>query len=590
MSQRLSELFLSAAAVLQKGDLDAAETIYRSILDEFPRNPDALHFLGIIAHERKNHHEALGLIYHAVRLNPNNRDYHASLSRVWVALGDYHAAAEALKGALHLDPKNSAIALDIARLLWELREVDATVQYARLAISLDPKRPLAHVMLGNALGHQADHYGAVACFRQALRMRPDRDWIRSKLLYALQRQEVSDQDAIKFELREYNRLHVVPLKPLIKPHLLRDPSRRKLRIGWVSPDFRRHVVGRCMLPVFEAFDRDRFENFCYFSLPHCDDVTEAIRKSVDAWREISQVNDDAAAEMVRADAPDVLVDLALHTSDGRPLLFARKPAPVQAAYLGYAGSTGIETVDYRISNPRLDPPGSDLTVYTEKTVLLSGSYLCYRPEYPVGEVTPLPALANGFLTFGCLGSPTKISNQTLTIWAQILREHHASRMILYVASELLRKRVLGHFELHGIAPDRIEFLTTPGWHKYVQTYGRIDLALDTFPNGAGVTACDAMWMGVPIVTLIGSSATRRMCFSVLYDVGHAEWAANSPEQYCQIVAALAGDLGRLTELRAKLRQQIESSPLMDASAVARDLERIFTEVGCVECAADPSPQ
>ncbi len=385
---------------------------------------------------------------------------------------------------------------------------------------------------------------------------------------------------------EFNRLHVLPLKRLIKPQvpqnlnrdLNRDPCRKKLRIGWVSPDFRSHVVGRCILPVFQAFNRDKFENYCYASASQSDDLTTQIRQSVDAWRDIADLDDDAAARTVREDAPDILVDLALHSSWGRPLLFARKPAPIQVAYLGYPGSTGIETVDYRISNPRLDPPGADLMVYCEKTVMLTGSYLCYRPEQNLGDVNPLPALTTGRFTFGCLSNPTKISNRALRLWAQILRAIPASRMILFVTSEVFRNRILQQFDHDGITPDRIRFLTLRGWPKYIETYNHIDLVLDSFPNCSGVTACDAMWMGVPIVTLKGDFAIQRMCSSILHDVGLPDLAADSPEQYLQIASSLAADLPRLSNLRSTLRARLESSRVMDAPALARDLERIFLQI------------
>ena len=577
-ADRLRELLLSAADLQQKGDLDGAESVFRTIHQEFPRNADALFMLGLVAHQRGRHHDAVGLFQHAIDLNPGKIDFFDNLAKAWLALERYRLAAEAWKDALRLDPKNAPAALNIAMALWEIRDVDATVEYSRLAIALDPNLSLAHGQLAGALALQGDTEASLNAYREALRLKPDWPGLHSDLVFATEQDENSDTKAIAAAQRQWNQRHAEPLKRLMKPHAPRDPSRRKLRIGWVSPDFRLHVVSQCVKPVFEAFDRGQFENFAYSSVAKPDAITEEIKARVDVWRDISPLNDDAAADLIRADAIDVLVDLAVHTANNRLLVFARKPAPVQATYLGYAGNTGLDTIDFRITNARLDPPDPAPSGHSEKPALLTGSYLCYRPRAAVGDIVPPPALKNGFVTFACLNATEKLTPSAFDLWIEILRAVPGSRLILYVISNVFRRRIQSRFAASGIAPQRLEFVAKQSFRNYANTLNRADIALDTFPYGGGITACDALWMGLPNVTLIGNFPVGRMCYSILYDVRHTEWAAPTPGEYVQIAAALAADLPRLAQIRANLRTEFESSPVMNAPAVAADLGRVLKEI------------
>ena len=575
---RLRQLFLSAADLRQRGDLDAAQAIYTSIHEEHPLNADALHALGMLAHARGDHHAAAGFIWHALDLNPQNFQYLADLSAVWMVLGCHRLSAEAAKDALRLNPQSAEMALNAGLAMRELGDIDASLDFARIAVNLNPKLDVAQALIGLNLASQGDRSGSIAALRQAMRINPNRTDLHSYIIYALEQDEGYDQQAIRAELDHWNRIHALPLRHLIKPHPPRDPARKKIRIGWVSPDFALHPVGRCMLPVLQAFDRRRFESFCYSVVLKPDEITAACRQAADTWRDISALDLDRTDELIRRDRPDVLVDLALHTRRNRLLLFARKPAPVQVIYLSYPGTSGMDAIDYRISNPRLDPPGSDLSKYSEHTLMLSGSYFCYRPLIAIGDISPPPALKNRFVTFGCLNACEKLTPGAIDLWSEILSSVPGSRMILFVPSEVFRSKIRDRVRSAGIDASRIEFVAFQSWQGYVATYNRIDIALDTFPRNGGITSCDALWMGVPVVTLIGDTAVRRMCYSMLYDVGHTQWAAASPDQYVKIAANLAGDVPSLARVRSQLRAEIESSPLMDAAAVAGDLERVLSQV------------
>ncbi|MGD0137525.1 MAG: tetratricopeptide repeat protein [Tepidisphaeraceae bacterium] len=576
--ERVRQLFESAVPLHQQGNLDAAEAVYQSILEEFPNQPDALHLLGVVAHQRGENHKAIGLIQHAIGINSNNPDYFGNLAVVWLALRRYALSAEASRAVIRLAPKNPGAYRNLGQALWKSGELDAAAKAYQTAIDLEPDFFEAYGNLGVVLALMGDREAAITAYRKGLQRNPQWPSTHSSLLYAMQQHEAYDQKAIYAESRNFNRLHALPLKHLIKPHRVDSSPDRKLRIGWVSPDFRLHVVARCMLPVFHAFDRARFENFCYAEVEEPDEMTRAIRASVDHWRDIFPLDDEQAAELIRADGIDVLVDLALHTGKNRLLLFALKPAPVQACYLGYCGTTGLDAMDYRISHPHLDPPGSDMSVYSEKTILLSGSYLCYRPEGPTPDVAALPALQNGHITFGCLHNPAKVSAGVIKLWSQVLSAVPESRMILYVPPGSRRPWLLDRFTQLGVDSNRLELLPKRPWPAYIETFNRIDVALDTFPYGGGMSACDALWMGVPIVTLIGTAPMGRMCYSMLFSLGRSEWAAQTPAQYVAAAAALAADLPKLREIRASLRPAMEASPIMDAASIARDLQQLLAGI------------
>jgi predicted O-linked N-acetylglucosamine transferase (SPINDLY family) len=282
------------------------------------------------------------------------------------------------------------------------------------------------------------------------------------------------------------------------------------------------------------------------------------------------------AEQIREDCVDILVDLKLHTSDNRLLVFARKPAPVQVTWLGYPGSTGLSTIDYRLSDPYLDPPGMDESVYSERTIRLPNCFWCYDPldgrNVPVG---PLPAMETEVVTFGCLNYFGKINNGILDLWAKVLRQVEGSRLALLASPGSHRQHLLDRLTEQGIEPNRIEFKGPQPHVKYLERYHRIDIGLDSFPYNGHTTSLDSLWMGVPVVTLAGQTAVSRAGWSQLSNLGLTELAGSTPEQFVRIAVELANDLPRLKDLRSTLRPRMEASPLMDAPRFARNVEAAY---------------
>jgi predicted O-linked N-acetylglucosamine transferase (SPINDLY family) len=351
----------------------------------------------------------------------------------------------------------------------------------------------------------------------------------------------------------------------------------RLRIAYVSPDFREHCQSLFTIPLLSNHDHSAFEIFCYSSVERPDAVTAKMTKYADVWHEVRHLDDQALAQMIREDRIDILVDLTMHMADGRPGVFARKPAPIQIAWLAYPGTTGMDAMDYRLSDPRLDPPGFD-SHYAEKTIRLSDAFWCYDPLASEPVVNELPALLNGHITFGCLNNPCKLTDHTIRMWAGAMNALPTARLMLLMSEGSHRKILLDRLDRAGIPPGRVEFANYEPRSKYLQRYHVIDIGLDTFPYNGHTTSLDSFWMGVPVVTRIGPTCVGRAGLCQLHQLRLGDLAADTDSAFVEIAVKLANDLPRLAELRRTLRGKMEGSPLMDAPRFARHIEAVYRKV------------
>jgi predicted O-linked N-acetylglucosamine transferase (SPINDLY family) len=360
---------------------------------------------------------------------------------------------------------------------------------------------------------------------------------------------------------------------------------RRLRVGYVSPDFKDHVIAFFVEPFLSSHDHARFEIYCYDSAESRDDVTTRFKSYADHWREIDRLDDGALAAMIRKDGIDILVDLAGHTRGGRLTAFAHKPAPVQIAYLGYPMTSGLDCMDYRISDAVCDPPGQTESHYTETILRLTDTLCCYRPSADMPEVNALPALTRGYFTFGSFNHPAKINDAVIALWSELLTGvDHAKLLLAPVPLGETRERILGGFARHGIPAGRLEFETRLPTRDYQALRNRVDIALDAFPCTGGSTTCETLWMGVPMVNLAGDRFVSRVGASMLTAVGLPQCVATSPAGYLAIATGLASDTGKLAALRATLREQMRASPLYDGAGLARNLETLYGQAWRNWCA------
>ena len=581
----LAEAHNNLGVTLQsQGRLDEALAAFRQAIALRPDYPEAHYNLGVARKDQGQLDEALIALRQAIALKGGYPDAYSSLGVVLEAQGQLDAALAAHRQAIALKPDwpeahyNFGVALQAGE-----RFDEASAAY-RQAIALKPGHSAAWGRLGAAQHATGEIDEALAALRQAVDLAPDNAGIHSTLVFALHFDPAGDARTLAGEQRRWAQRHAAPLHRFIQPHANdRDPERR-LRIGYFSPRLCLLPEGRFLLPLLRARERSRLEVICYSDGRQPDGMTALIRQSADGWRDIAGWPDARVADLVRQDGIDIAVDLMLHGDNNRLLVLARKPAPVQVTYLAYCSSTGLSTIDYRLSDPYLDPPGMDESVYSERTMRLPETYWCYQPILAPPGVHPLPALERGHITFGCLNSFSKVSEGTLAAWAELLRAVPNADLLLHATEGRRRARVREGFAREGVATERLRFAGVMPIEQYFALYRQIDIALDTFPFGGGTTTCDALWMGVPVVSLVGRTAVGRGGLSILSNVGLPELAARSEGEYVRIARDLAGDLPRLERLRSTLRQRMEQSPLMDAPRFARAVEAAYRQMWRQWCA------
>jgi predicted O-linked N-acetylglucosamine transferase (SPINDLY family) len=572
-------------AMFLKGELDWAITAYEQAAALNPDLIDAQINLANALDRGGRRDEALAAHLRIARARPDHGPTHLAIGDSYYLQGKWDEAADAYRRAIALQPKDDRGYLSLGNALSEKKDLDGAVAAFRTATALRPDAVEALNNLGVAMKEQGRLDDALECCLKALAIDPNNAQVHSNLVYLLSFHPGYDPPALAKEQRRWNELHARPLKSLIQGHANDRSPDRRLKIGYVSPDFRQHVVGQNMLPLLGCHDHERFEIFCYASSARSDSFTELLRPHADMWRNVASRTDEELAKIVREDQIDILVDLSLHMAHNRLGVFARKPAPVQVTYLGYCAGTGLDAIDHRLSDPYLDPSDSDLSLYSEKTIRLPETYWCYGCAGPTPQPSPPPSAAAGYITFGCLNNFAKVSWVAQDLWAQVLAAVPNSRMIIHSYPGSHLDEVRERFFRKGVAPDRLEFVTKQPWPQYVATYGRIDIALDPLPWGGGITTCDALWMGVPVVSLVGRTAVGRGGKSILSNIGLGELAARRTRQYVQTAIALAESPSRLVELRGSLRQRMLTSPLMNARKFARNVENAYREMWRQWCVA-----
>jgi protein O-GlcNAc transferase len=572
------------------GRLAEAERGYRALLQHQPEHADSLHLLGVIALQTGNLESALALVQRAVALRPDAAPCRNNLGQILERLGREDEAARCYEAAIALDPVYAEpynnLGLVRAR---QDRTTDAEALYRR-AIDLDPAYAEPHANLGNLRKDRGELDAAIACYRRAIELRPDLSGLHSNLLLALHYDPRYSPADLASEHRAWAERHVAPLKAARRPLKNTPDPGRRLRIGYVSPDFREHAVARFTWPLFREHDRRQVEVFAYSDVTSPDAVTGLLRDSVDRWRDVATLSDERLADIVRADGIDILVDLAAHSSRNRLLAFARKPAPIEITYLAYCSTTGVDAIDYRVTDRFLDPP-EEPSHDTETSIRLPHCYWCYSAPPLPASTRPTTQRRPGPPTFGCLNNFAKVSDVTLELWARVLERVPEARLLVYARTEAHRDRVRRALRNAGVAESRAEFVGHQPLAGYLETYGLIDVALDPHPFGGGTTTCDALWMGVPVVSLVGRTAVSRAGSTLLANIGLERFVARSEKEYVELAAELIRDASALAALRRELRDRIETSPIMDAPRFARDLESAFRAVWRAWCErrAEPSP-
>jgi predicted O-linked N-acetylglucosamine transferase (SPINDLY family) len=566
-------------ALRELGNRDDAAACYRRLLELQPNHAEGQNNLGNILGDQGQLDEAIACYQRALEIKPDYVLAYNNLGTAFYDRGQFTKAIACYRQALARKPDDAGVLNNLGNALRDQGQLDAAVACFQRALELKPDFADACNNLGNALKDQGLIPEAIASYRRAVELNPAFAVADSNLVYTHYFLPESNTQIVDEELRRWNRQHAEPLASSIGPHDNDRSPDRRMRIGYLSPDFRLHPVAQFLLPLLESHDHQRFEIFCYASLLVRDAMTDRCRALADVWREVVALSDEQLAGAIRRDRIDLLVDLAMHTAGNRLLVFARKPAPVQTTYLAYCGKTGLRTIDYRLTDPYLEPPlqneAGNVSRPSEQPIRLPETYWCYRPLGPTPPVIALPAVQGGQVTFGCLNNFCKATPPTLAVWSRLLRAMPESRLLLHAHPGSHRDRVREFFAGQGVAPDRVTFVGRVPWEAYFRTYEQVHVALDPFPYGGGTTTCDALWMGVPVVSLAGQTSVGRGGLSILSNVGLPDLVAKDAQQYTRIAIELAGDLPRLRQLRATLRDRLRHSPLMNAPRFARHVEAAY---------------
>jgi protein O-GlcNAc transferase len=618
VNDNLDALLRRAIELHRAGRREEAQVLYRQVLQQDPRHAGALYMLALLAWEAGQLEQAEGLVREVLAIEPGRVRAHnlrgivlrhlgraveaeaacrqalaldGAFAEAYVSLGGalyvqgkLPEALAAFEKAMALDPGMPESYMNVGVMLYEQGRVEEAIGAFERALALAPNLAAVYNNLATALKDVGRQEEAIAACRRALALAPKLAAAYDNLLFTLQYHPGYDARAMAREYAVWNRQVAVALRGQAQGHGNdRDPERR-LRIGYVSPDFRWHAVGWTMLPLFRQHDKRAVEVFAYAQVARPDEMTRQFRGYADYWREVGGVPDERVAALIREDGIDILVDLALHSAGNRLLVLARKPAPVQVTFAGYPGTTGLETMDYRLTDPYLDPVGMDESVYSEKTVRLPHTWWCYEAMAGSPGVGRLPCGEAGVVTFGCLNNFCKVNEGVLRLWGQVLRKVAGSRVLLLAPEGSARAWVLRVLAQEGIGGERVRFTAKLPREQYLALYQQMDIALDTVPYNGHTTSLDALWMGVPVVTLVGQTVVGRAGWSQLMNVGLRELAAHTAEEFVEMAVGLAGDKVRLAELRGSLRQKLQGSPIMDQVGFARDIEAAYRMMWRAWCA------
>ena len=512
----------------------------------------------------------------SLQIEPKNIMALLNLGNALRARRDCSAAIEAYREALVIDPRNPDGLNNLGTALWAAGRPDDALEALQRAIELRPDSSAAYNNLGNVYKDSGRIDAAITAFRRATQLAPQDSQPHSNLLYSLYFHPGYDEAAILREAEQWARAHTARVTSPVRKRA--NTGEKKINIGYVSPDFRDHCQSLFTVPLLSHHDRDSFKIHCYAQVPAPDATTRRIEGMVDVWRSIQGSSDIAVESMIRADDIDILVDLTMHMSNGRPSLFARKPAPVQMAWLAYPGTTGQSAIDFRLTDPWLDPAGADERRYVEQSIRLPHTFWCYDPGAGTPEVNALPALAAGYVTFGCLNNFCKVSDLSLRAWGRVMAAVPDTQLLLLAAPGSHRSRVLQTLGEFGVAERRIEFVPYQPRQAYLETYRRIDLCLDTLPYNGHTTSLDAYWMGVPVITRVGHTVVGRAGWSQLNNLALPHLAAFDDASFVDKAVAMANDLAALAELRSGLRERMRASALMDAKGFAAAIESIYRRI------------
>lgn len=570
-----------AAPMLHYADLlretrrkEPAIAIYQAALLLEPSNIDALNNLGMALQEDGQLEAALASFRQVALLAPDNPVTHSNIAAALNAMGQQDAALESCRRAVKLGPKSTAAHVNLGTCLMEMGRLSEAVNSFETVVKLDPHHRRAYVNISAALTRLGRIDQAIVHCRKALKINPDWDELHSNLLFYLTHSQDIDAATLFAEHLKYAEHFEAPLRASWLQHTnVRDPE-RTLRIGFVSADLYNHAVANFITPILECLSQSRqVEIVAYANSFHDDHVSRHLHGLVSIWRQVETLTHAELAQLIASDAIDILIDLSGHTGFNRLPTFARKPAPLQLTWIGYPGTTGLQAMDYYLTDRFFTPPEQFAGQFTENFLFLpAAAPFLASPEAP--PISPAPAIALGYVTFGSFNRPSKITREVVTRWSRILHAVPTSKMLIAGISEKKVSDTLrSWFAREGIVAERLDFHQVMPLPDFLALHGQVDICLDTYPYSSGTTGIHALWMGVPTLTMVGKTLPSRMGATMLKHAGLEEYIAESEEDFLRKGIMLAADVATLSRLRMSMRTRMEKSAIHQPERISAALEQ-----------------
>jgi predicted O-linked N-acetylglucosamine transferase (SPINDLY family) len=569
------------------GRIDEAMASHQAALAVAPDYALAHNNLGIIYGESGNFKEAEACYRKAISCKPDFAEAYNNLGNILIEKSRHKDSLPIYQKALSLNPDFPEAIGNLGKAQLYTSSFSDGIKTLQKALALQPEFVEAHCNLGNGLKMQGHMEEAIASFRKALSIKPDCATAHSSILFTLNYLDGVSQAEIYKESLQWDQQQTATIYNDEQPYKNNCDGERRLKVGYVSPDFREHSVVHFFEPVLKAHNKEQVEIFCYANVKLLDNATKRLQAESDHWISIVGQRHEDIAERIRQDRIDILVDLAGHTGDNSLLIFAHKPAPIQVSWLGYPNTTGLQAIDYRLTDDIADPVGEADSLHTEILIRLEHGFLCYQALENAPEVSELPCLENGYVTFGSFNNLSKVTPQVVACWSEILRAVPGARLILKskpLADKETKARYLQMFEEKNIQAERIELLGwLPARSDHLDLYNSVDIGLDPFPYNGTTTTCEALWMGVPVVTLRGDRHAGRVGASIMHHVDLPELVADAKENYVALAIDLANDPDRLVAMRSSLRQHMQDSVIMDTQLFTRSLENTYRQMWIKWC-------
>jgi protein O-GlcNAc transferase len=574
----LSALYAQALHLYRINDSAGAQKIYEDILKTQPDNPQVQNTAGLLCAAMENFSQAIVHFEQALRLDDNCTEAYCNLGNACNAQGDFNAAIIAYKQAIKRNRKFFEPYYNLGNCLRQTHNFDEAITCYKAALHVRPASEEALISLGEAQQTMGNVIEAQRCYHKIVELSQGKNAPGfSNLLLCMNYNPAYSPERLYEEHAAFGRTFSLNTPSVTRVVILKQ--RKKIRIGYVSPDFCMHPVSRFIEPVLRFHDKDKFEIFCYSDTSKPDEITAKIKGYCTSWKDISPLSDFHAAELIKKDDIDILVDLSGHTAHNRLLVFARKPAPVQVSYLGYPNTTGLHEMDYYLSDAVIDPEEHD-RFFSEKLVRLEKCFCTFLPYDNSPQVNESPALKTGSILFGSLHTLARLNSPVIELWSKLLKAVPLSRLCI-VRNTLVgnvRERLYREFECHGIPRERIDMRNALPPEGHLALYHDIDISLDTFPWSGHTTACESLWMGVAVITLLGNRHAGRMVSSILYAAGYGDFIARSESEYISIAMRLASSIEKLAHVRRTLRGAARASDLCDGKGFTQRLESALSEM------------